>query len=151
MASVREHAAGVVVIRPEDGDCRFLLLRAYNYWDFPKGVVAPGEGPLETAIREAEEEAGITDLTFPWGTACHQTEPYRGGRKVARYYAARTRQVDLTLPVSPELGRPEHHEYRWAGLEEARSLLGDRVRRALEWAARLAECQPGRGSGGVLP
>jgi hypothetical protein len=38
------------------------------------------------------------------------------------------------LPVSPELGRPEHHEYRWVTYEEARSLLPLRLLPILEWA-----------------
>lgn len=140
MAAVREYSAGVVVIRLEGRWCRFLLLRAYSYWDFPKGRVEPGEEPLATALREAAEEAGITDLTFPWGTAYHETAPYSGGRKVARYYAGRTRQSEVTLPVSRELGRPEHHESRWASLPAARGLVGERVRAALDWAADLAGC-----------
>lgn len=140
MPTVRERSAGVVVVREEAGECRFLLLRAYNNWDFPKGLVEAGEDPWQTAVREVAEETGITDLAFPWGTACHETEPYSGGRKVARYYVGRTDQSDVRLPVSTELGRPEHHEYRWADREEARRLVGDRVRAALEWAAETAGC-----------
>ncbi|HKJ70216.1 MAG TPA: NUDIX domain-containing protein [Gammaproteobacteria bacterium] len=133
-------SAGVAVIRIQEGRCRFLLLRAYAYWDFPKGLVAPGEEPLAAAWREVAEETGITDLTFPWGTACYQTEPYDRGRKVARYYAGRTAQEAVTLPVSPELGRPEHHEYRWVEAAEGRVLLGERVAAALAWAAGAAGC-----------
>ncbi|MGH8579780.1 MAG: NUDIX domain-containing protein [Gammaproteobacteria bacterium] len=32
------------------------MLRAYNYWDFPKGTVEPAEDPFEAACREVEEE-----------------------------------------------------------------------------------------------
>jgi bis(5'-nucleosidyl)-tetraphosphatase len=39
------------------------------------------------------------------------------------------------LPVSPELGRPEHHEYRWVSADQGYALLGDRVAAALRWAA----------------
>ncbi|MEF8793694.1 NUDIX domain-containing protein [Thiohalorhabdus sp.] len=140
MPTVREPSAGMVVIRMEGGECRFLLLRAYNYWDFPKGLVEAGEDPLATALREVAEETAIRDLTLPWGTDYHETKPYSSGRKVARYYLGRTDQSEVRLPVSPELGRPEHHEYRWADREEARRLLGDRVGAALEWAAETAGC-----------
>ncbi|MFB6260712.1 MAG: bis(5'-nucleosyl)-tetraphosphatase [Thiohalorhabdaceae bacterium] len=140
MPTVRERSAGVVVIRMEAAECRFLLLRAYNYWDFPKGLVEIGEDPLQTAVREVAEETGIEDLAFPWGTGFHETEPYSGGRKVARYYVGRTNRAEVRLAGSPELGRREHHEYRWADREEARRLLGDRVRAALEWAAETAGC-----------
>ena len=44
-------SAGVVVVRPSEEGWRFLLLRAFTHWDFPKGMVEPGEQPLEAAIR----------------------------------------------------------------------------------------------------
>jgi len=40
----------------------------------------------------------------------------------------------VTLPVSPELGRPEHHEFRWTGWDEARALLPARLLPILDWA-----------------
>ncbi|MFA9461017.1 NUDIX domain-containing protein [Thiohalorhabdus methylotrophus] len=138
-----ELSAGVVVIRVVEDGCRFLLLRAYNYWDFPKGLVEPGEEALETAAREVWEETGIVDLTFPWGYDCHITEPYNRGRKKALYFAGRTRQERVTLGVGPELGRPEHHEYRWVTAPEGRALAGERVGRALEWTREYAGCPEG--------
>jgi len=111
-----------------------LLLRAYRDWDFPKGNVEPGEAPLAAAIRETREEAGIDDLEFVWGQDYVETEPYARG-KIARYYVARTRRERISLPVSPALGRPEHHEYRWVDLTEAFELTGARLRPVIAWAA----------------
>ena len=34
-------SAGVVVVRETSDGWRFLLLRAFNHWDFPKGMVEP--------------------------------------------------------------------------------------------------------------
>lgn len=129
-------AAGVVVVRLEGGEPRFLLLRAYRHWDFPKGEVEPGEDPQGAARREACEETGLCALDFRWGDGFRETAPYRGhgGAKVARYYLAASDEGDVRLPVSPELGRPEHHEHRWASAAEARSLLGERLRPILAWA-----------------
>lgn len=126
-------SAGVVVVRRDAGGWRLLVLRAYRNWDFPKGGVEPDEAPLEAAIRETAEEAGISDLAFNWGENYCDTAPYRGG-KVARYYLAETGQAAITLPVSPELGRPEHHEWRWVSFEEAGRLLPPRLQPVLEWA-----------------
>jgi 8-oxo-dGTP pyrophosphatase MutT (NUDIX family) len=132
-------AAGFVVVRRTGGETRFLLLRAYTYWDFPKGEVEPGEPPIETARRETAEETGLTRLVESWGESYRETEPYRSGRhrKVARYYLAESAAGEVTLPVSPELGRPEHHEARWATYEAARELLGERLRPVLAWARDL--------------
>lgn len=127
-------AAGVVVVRLSFGEPRFLLLRAYDYWDFPKGEVEPGEEPLATARRETAEETGLEELAFRWGEGYRETEPYRRGRKVARYYLGESPEGEVELPVSEELGRPEHHEARWLPYDEAHELLVPRLQAVLEWA-----------------
>lgn len=129
-------SAGVVVVRPEQGDWRFLLLRAWRNWDFPKGAVEPGETPLQAARRETAEETGIEDLDFRWGEAYVDTGPYGPPRKVSRYFLAQTATREIRLPVSPELGRPEHHEWRWVTLAEARKRVSPRLLPVLAWAAR---------------
>lgn len=131
-------SAGVVVIRGTQDQRRFLLLRAYRNWDFPKGVVEPGEEPLQAAIREVEEETTITDLIFHWGYDFRETPRYGRG-KVARYYLAETKRVDIHLPVNPELGRAEHDEFRWVDHDEARQMLPPRLQPILAWAVELCE------------
>lgn len=127
-------SAGAVVVRDTPDGVRFLLLRAFRNWDFPKGLVEPGEAPLAAARRETAEETGIEDLSLDWGTDYFETPPY-GGNKVARYYLARTQTENVTLRVNPELGRPEHHEYRWVDLDQALTLAPARVQPAVAWAA----------------
>jgi len=134
----RKRSAGVVVVRSTDGGWRYLVLRAFRNWDFPKGVVEPDESPLEAALREAREETSLGSLELRWGEAFRETEPYASG-KVARYYVALSTRADARLPVSPELGRPEHHEYRWASHAEARRLLPPRLLPILDWAISLVE------------
>ena len=129
-------SAGVVIIRSVRGEPHFLLLRAYANWDFPKGLVEPGEDPLQAAIREVEEETTLTALEFAWGHDYRETPPYGHG-KVARYYLARSPEGDVSLPVSPELGRPEHNEFRWAPYVEAHKLVALRLHPVLDWAYGL--------------
>ena len=119
-----------------DDQYHYLLLRAGSYWDFPKGMVEPGEDPLAAAIRETEEETTLTGLDFRWGRAYIETEPY-GKNKIARYYLAESNTGEVNLPVSAELGHPEHDEYLWLDYEAARSLLVPRVRAILEWARKI--------------
>jgi bis(5'-nucleosidyl)-tetraphosphatase len=99
-------SAGVVVVRRADEGWRVLLLRVYNYWDFPKGRVEPGEDALTTARRETREETTIADLDFAWGTKHIDTAPYGREKKVARYYVARTATEAISLPVNPSSGSP---------------------------------------------
>ena len=133
-------SAGVVVVREDDSGWRLLILRAYRNWDFPKGMVEVGESPLDAAIRETAEETAISDLVFCWGEAYCETAPYGAG-KVARYYLARTAQTSIVLPVSAELGRPEHHASRWVGYDEAARLLPPRLQPVLAWARKKLEAR----------
>ncbi len=131
-------SAGVVVVRYFEDTPKFLFLRAYDYWDFPKGMVDAGEEPLAAAIREVEEETGLTELNFRWGHVIKETEPYGNKNKIARYYIAESKEGDAHLPVSAELGKPEHDEFRWMSYDEAKTLLVPRVRAILDWAHRIA-------------
>ena len=124
--TARRRAAGVVVLRRAAGVWHVLILRAFRHWDFPKGLVEPGESPLEAAIRETREETTLTDLRFEWGDAHIDTEPYSGG-KIARYFFAIGEAGEVTLPASAELGRPEHDEFRWATFDKAAYLLPARL------------------------
>jgi 8-oxo-dGTP pyrophosphatase MutT (NUDIX family) len=134
----RHLSAGVVVVR-RDQDCwRFLLLRAFRSWDFPKGMVEQGEDPLVAARREVCEETTIADLHFDFGEGFIETGPY-SRNKIARYYIAATGTEQITLPVNPEVGAPEHHEWRWVDYDEALNLVSPRVAPVVEWAMRQIE------------
>jgi len=128
-------AAGAVVFRRTPGGVRLLVLRAYNNWDFPKGLVEPGEDQLSAAKREVKEETGLTSVEYPFGEEYRETVPY-AANKVARYYLAETEEHDIELPVSTALGRPEHHEFRWISLDEAEELLPPRLTVILDWVKK---------------
>jgi len=137
-------SAGIVLVRAQDDHWRFLLLRAYQYWDFPKGRTETGETPLEAARREVAEETGITDMRFHWGEDYTETGPYARG-KVARYYLAETPTREVTLGIAPALGTPEHHEWRWVDRSTAYRITAPRVRRVLDWALARLPDQPSGG------
>jgi len=127
-------SAGVVPVRRTPEGWRFLILRVYRNWDFPKGLVDDGEDPVATALREAREEAALDDLALHWGEAHAETPPYSRPKKVARYYLAETGIATVTLPVNPELGHPEHHEGRLVDADGAAALLPARLQPVLVWA-----------------
>jgi len=114
---------------------KLLVLRAYKNWDFPKGLVEAGEKEFDAAQREVIEETGLRDLDFPFGDEHKDTLPY-SGNKIARYYLAETGETDIRLPISPQLGRPEHHEWRWVSLDEAEDVLPPRLAVVLEWVRK---------------
>jgi bis(5'-nucleosidyl)-tetraphosphatase len=134
-------SAGVVVVSRVDDVWRVLLLRVYNYWDCPKGVLEPGEDPLVAARREVREETTISELDFHWGEDFIETAPY-SNNKVARYYLAGTENPEVELRVNAELGRAEHHEFRWVSFEDAAKLVVPRIADVLEWARRQLDSVP---------
>ena len=136
-------SAGVVVVRQAAEGWRFLLLRAFNHWDFPKGMVEQDEEPLAAALREVEEESGIADLLFEWGDGFTRTGPYSRG-KVAQYFIASTRTAAVELLVNPEIGRAEHTEFRWASFDEATRLVSPRLQPVLKWSAMILNLPAGQ-------
>ena len=135
---MNEHrlSCGVVVARQADSGWMTLMLRAYHHWDFPKGICEDNEEPLDAAKREVREETSVDDLSFDWGDRFFETGPYSRG-KVARYFIASTRQVDVEMGISPETGEPEHHEWRWVTFDEAYDLGSPRVKQIVQWARQI--------------
>ena len=129
-------SCGAVLLRQTGHAWVVLMLRAYSNWDFPKGLREEGETPLAAARREVGEETGITDLELAWGERYFDSGPYNRG-KVARYYLMQTATERVTMGVSPLLGRPEHHEFRWASFDEAYDLSAPRVRLVIQWARQV--------------
>ena len=129
----RSLSSGVIPVYLAEVGPVFLLLRAYGYWDFPKGGANPNEEPLQTAIREMREETAIEEVEFRWGFGFQETPPYSRG-KVARYYLGRVRTMTVALLPNPESGLVEHHEYRWVTYAQALKLVSERVLPILRWA-----------------
>jgi 8-oxo-dGTP pyrophosphatase MutT (NUDIX family) len=134
-------SSGVVVVSLPKRQLRFLLLRAYRNWDFPKGMVEAGEEPIDAALREVREETTLDDLSFDWGLSFMETGPYNKG-KISRYYIARSKEMQVLLPVNPELGMPEHHEARWFAFDEALAKVSPRLQPVVRWAHAIINREP---------
>ena len=123
-------SAGVVVVRRVDDGWRVLLLRVYNYWDCPKGVVEPGEDPLATARREVREETGIdatTGTLTDWGLEnVYDIYP----RYLHRYAPGVTRNREHVFGLCVPAGTPvalnprEHTAYQWLPWRKAADRCG---------------------------
>jgi diadenosine hexaphosphate hydrolase (ATP-forming) len=72
--------AGGVVFR-RDGAV-LLLQHREGTWVFPKGHLDPGESPLEAALREVEEEAGV--VAYAPDARIQETSRYTNARGVPR-------------------------------------------------------------------
>ena len=108
---IEETSAGIVLFRKEDTKILFLLLHyPSGHWDFIKGKMEDGESTHETAIREAKEETGITDITFlenfeEWIKYDFQYQGELVHKKVVFFLAeTKTNQVMISH---------EHLDYTW--------------------------------------
>jgi bis(5'-nucleosidyl)-tetraphosphatase len=137
---------GAIIFRNNDGIIEYLLLRAYNNWDFSKGLPDSGDFDLvATAIREIAEETSLRNnlifITNDHGEKLfYETEVYGKQKKIARFYLCQVPMNEsqkVFLPISEELGRPEHDEFCWHGFNEAHKLLNKRLQKALDWAGKI--------------
>jgi 8-oxo-dGTP pyrophosphatase MutT (NUDIX family) len=137
MPHIKKRSYGICpVATGAAGTPRFLVVRAYKSWDFPKGGAELGETPLAAASREFQEETGLSAFSLDWDPVFRETKLYAGG-KLATYFLARVTQQHISLPVNAEFGRPEHDEYCWATAANARSLLPPRLLAILDWAEAI--------------
>jgi 8-oxo-dGTP pyrophosphatase MutT (NUDIX family) len=108
---IEETSAGIVLFRKEDSKILFLLLHyPSGHWDFIKGKMEKGESIHQTAIREAKEETGITDITFlenfeEWIEYNFQYQGELVHKKVV-FFLAETKTKDVTISH-------EHLDYTW--------------------------------------
>ena len=108
---IEETSAGIVLFRKEDSKILFLLLHyPSGHWDFIKGKMEEGESTHETAIREAKEETGITDITFlenfeEWIKYDFQYQGELVQKKVV-FFLAETKTKEVMISH-------EHLDYTW--------------------------------------
>lgn len=124
----REKSAGIVIFR-RDGLPRFLLLKykrlndergEHAYWDFPKGHVEAGETETQAALREAEEETGLSDIVLVKGFKETIEYYFRTDdtiRKQVVFFLGETHAENVTIS-------DEHLDFSWQPYGKALAMLG---------------------------
>jgi 8-oxo-dGTP pyrophosphatase MutT (NUDIX family) len=123
----REFSAGGVLVRRLKGEWVLAAIRPAGkkpgLWALPKGNIAPGEDPGETALREVHEETGAQGRLVEKLGDVRYTYTWAGERifKIVSFFLLRYASGRLgDLP--PETAH-EVDEVRWLPLDEAPKLL----------------------------
>jgi dihydroneopterin triphosphate diphosphatase len=148
MTSIRTSLVDVYVLRPGEQGLECLVLRrgaggrCPGSWEAVHGHIEAAEQPVRAALRELEEETGLTELRL-----------YNLSR-VELFYQHRSDEVSLIPVFAALVAReaevrlgPEHDRFEWLGPElAAQRLAWPRERRALEDIVALL----GRGDAGPV-
>ncbi len=95
------YAAGGLIKK----DTTYLFIYRLKTWDLPKGKLDMGESPEEAAMRECEEECGITQLTITktLEPTYHIYEYKKGyALKKTYWYAMTTNHTGILVPQLEE-------------------------------------------------
>ncbi|MDX2676570.1 MULTISPECIES: NUDIX hydrolase [Streptomyces] len=130
-------AAGVLLFDEQD---RVLLVDpTYKPgWEFPGGVVEPGEAPARAGVREVEEETGIRLADVPRLLVVDWERPAPPGYGGLRLLFDGGR-LDPAAVAGLLLPGPELRAWRFATEEEAADLLPPVRYERLRWALRARE------------
>jgi len=126
--------AGIVVVKKEKDNLKFLGLRTKKGMDIPKGGADQDESPIETAKRETYEEASLADadLNFEWGKPSIKI----GGRLFV--FVASTKKTP-SIGVNPKTGEKEHDGFSWLSYEDMMNNCQDFLQPAITWARDVIE------------
>ncbi len=132
-------SAGIVLFRERGGATQVLLVKPggpfwrnkdVGAWMIPKGLVEPGEAPVEAALREFEEELGARLACVPFPLA---NVRQAGGKWVEAFAlegdfdCTALRSNSFAVEWPPRSGRfesfAEVKQARWMSFEEARAMM----------------------------
>ena len=112
-------AAGGLVINAEE---KLLMIKRSGIWDIPKGKVEKGEKNRKAAIREVEEECGITGLKITEkAVKTYHTYLFREKEifKTTHWYFMEYRGNETLVPQTEE----DISEVAWKTMDEVKELI----------------------------
>lgn len=110
-------SAGAILFRDTRDDREYLLLKSRpGDWEFPKGGVEGEEELQQTAIREVEEEAGISEFRLVDGFRQDYDYVFQANgstiHKTVHLFIAKS------FETSAELSH-EHSDHQWRDYDQA--------------------------------
>jgi bis(5'-nucleosidyl)-tetraphosphatase len=135
---LREKSCGVVVFR-RNGETEYLLLHYESgHWDYAKGQVEAGESEGETAVRELQEETGLTaHFVDGFREEINYVYQWQGKTvyKTVVFFLAEAKSGEVKLSY-------EHKGYTWLSYEKAMAQLTfDNAKNLLKKAHKFLQGQ----------
>ena len=126
--------AGIIVVKKFPSGFKVLGLfdQRKGVFDLPKGSIDMEEPTLQAALRETQEECGITKLDFKWGT-----KPIVNVSHLT-FFLAETNQ-DPVVMENPHSGVLEHLFAEWMEWDELELTVIDYLIPALIKARNIIE------------
>lgn len=111
-------SVGIITYTIQNDSIQYLLLLSdTGCWDFPKGHIESGETKRETALRELQEETGLTaqlDDTFEQSLS-YVYPGYQNKQETHKtdyMFVGKAFRTTITLS-------PEHTDYAWLTYDQA--------------------------------
>lgn len=107
-------SCGVILFRRQP-ELSFLLMKHPDRWDLPKGHVDQGETDLECALREMEEETGLSreavqiDPAFRFSEVYYPVYKRYPGEKIEKTLIIFLGWLEDNLPIT----LTEHSGHKW--------------------------------------
>ena len=116
----KEKSSGAIIFI-RDKPIKYLLVQyGFGHWGSVRGNIEENETEKETAIREAEEETGISDLIFMENFKEKISFFYKMNNELINkeitFFLAETKTEKIKLSF-------EHKDYKWLEIESALKLI----------------------------
>lgn len=118
---MRDSYSGGGVVLNDKGEV-LLINEGGGYWGLPKGRIDPGEDVLTAAVREIQEETGLTELEYVTELGTYQRHPHNFGREDTTVLKHITMFLFRTCQEPPATN-DEGNEARWMTLDQALETL----------------------------
>jgi bis(5'-nucleosidyl)-tetraphosphatase len=120
----KQVSAGIVVYYKPSETVEYLLLHYIpGHWDFPKGKLEAGETKIQAAMRELEEETGLTEISIHEGFEQALTYYFKDRfgndiEKTVHFFVGQVPNREKLITLSKE-----HQGYVWLPFDAALAQL----------------------------
>ena len=133
-------AAGLLLLT-ESEPIQFLLMKHKNRWDLPKGHVESGEDLLSAAVRETQEETGISPKKIRVAAEFKYVIEYEvKGAKRGDYHKRVTYFLGY-IAKATKIKLTEHIGYEWMDWPPTVSIQEETIDPLLESVVRFLKSQ----------